>query len=413
MSTRSGAPAGSTSSVRAASFDAVVAGGGPAGAAAAITLARCGRRVLLLEARSAAAQTTAFKIGEALPPAARPLLRDLRILDELGSDGHLPSYGTVAAWGDDEPAGMDFVFDPNGHGWHLDRVRFEARLRDAAGGAGAVIREATKVEQASRAHDGRWTLGLSDRRGRVTTRALVDATGRPAVLARQRGARRHRDDRLVCVFAVFAASPRDEDTRTLVEAVRDGWWYAALVPGGRRVVAFMTDADLADRALRTRAGFTAAVGATAHVARTLWKGTSEPAELAARMDFGPRTAAAHSSLLESPAGRGWVAVGDAALAYDPLSSQGILTALVTGQEGGRALHGFLAGEKDAIPAYVARVAAIAGAYRVNRERFYALERRWPDAEFWRRRVPPASQASRREHEGRLARDHDQDALHAR
>src|SRR5262249_48910808 len=48
------------------------------------------------------------------------------------------------------------------------------------------------------------------------------------------------------------------DARTLVEAAPDGWWYAALVPSGERVVAYFTDADLADRAaLLTPEGFLA------------------------------------------------------------------------------------------------------------------------------------------------------------
>ena len=107
--------------------DAVVVGGGPAGAVAALTLARAGRRVLLAERRSA----EPFKIGEALLGAARPLLRDLGVWDQFVADGHLPSYGVSAAWGTSAPLDTDFIHDPNGHGWHVDRSRFEAFLRTA------------------------------------------------------------------------------------------------------------------------------------------------------------------------------------------------------------------------------------------------------------------------------------------
>jgi 2-polyprenyl-6-methoxyphenol hydroxylase-like FAD-dependent oxidoreductase len=53
----------------------VIAGGGPAGAITALVLARAGHRVLMADCTSGAART-----GEALPPAARPLLRDLNLL---------------------------------------------------------------------------------------------------------------------------------------------------------------------------------------------------------------------------------------------------------------------------------------------------------------------------------------------
>jgi hypothetical protein len=37
----------------------------------------------------------------------------------------------------------------------------------------------------------------------------------------------------------------DQDSVTLVEAVRSGWWYASLLPTCQVIVSYMTDADLA------------------------------------------------------------------------------------------------------------------------------------------------------------------------
>ena len=93
---------------------------------------------------------------------------------------------------------------------------------------------------------------------------LIDATGRGSLLARRLGAVRRRDDRLVAFIANFhpaAGANPDVDARTWIEAVTDGWWYTVRVPSGERVVAFLTDVDLADRAeLLTLEGFTARLG---------------------------------------------------------------------------------------------------------------------------------------------------------
>ena len=100
----------------------------------------------------------------------------------------------------------------------------------------------------------------------------------------------------------------------------------------------------------------------------------------------PRGADAGSARLDRFAGDGWLAAGDAAVAFDPLSSQGILTALYTGMKAGQALAAHLTDDSSALDAYAARLEEIHAAYRRNYAHFYAYERRWADRPFWRRRL---------------------------
>jgi Tryptophan halogenase len=186
------------------------------------------------------------RIGEALPPVARRLLADMDLLDGFLAEGHTPSYGNRAVWGADTPAVTDFVRDPDGHGWHLDRTRFDAWLCQGAVARGATVLAPARLDAIQRG-DGYWYVQLATHRGRTDLSAAfaIDAGGRTAPLARRLGAKRQVNDRLVCGWVHGRACSIGRGVGlTTVEAVPDGWWYTAPLPEERRVLAFLTDADL-------------------------------------------------------------------------------------------------------------------------------------------------------------------------
>ena len=79
---------------------------------------------------------------------------------------------------------MDFIHDPDGPGWRLDRLCFDATLRESAILSGAIFKNASVVDL--RGAGGFWQVKLHDG-GILEARWLIDATGRRAAIARRLG----------------------------------------------------------------------------------------------------------------------------------------------------------------------------------------------------------------------------------
>lgn len=356
--------------------DVAVIGAGPAGAIAALTAARLGVRVELLEA----SRYDQFRVGETLSPAAGQVLRRLKLPWDLVSAAATPSFGNRSIWGDAEERSSSFIFNPFGDGWHIDRTRFDALLAKTAARAGARLRLGVKVLAGTERDDGDWELRLQGPEAApvgLRARAVLLATGRRAVLARAWGARVTRDDRLVAIIARFPIADGAAGY-TSVEAVRDGWWYVAALPQGDAVVVFICDADICHaKSYAQREVFERALGAT----------TSTQARLAdRRLTNDPVVCSAASHLLRRPnqAAR-WMACGDAAIAVDPLSASGLLRSFRTGEAAGFAVVERLGGNDGPARLYDALLEEEYNAYLMERRENYRQEQRWPDAPFWRRR----------------------------
>ncbi|HEX6641737.1 MAG TPA: NAD(P)/FAD-dependent oxidoreductase, partial [Thermoanaerobaculia bacterium] len=273
-----------------------------------------------------------------------------------------PCLGSCSSWGADDLGFNDFLFHPLGTGWHLDRRRFDAMLLEEVRAAGVNLREA-----------------CFDLHDPPRARFTVDATGSEAIVARSRGARRRFIDRLICVSAFFRWSNAASLTRlTMLEAADDGWWYAARVPNDEIVVAFASDAENIRRLDATQP----------RTWRTMLANTRHLAAALVDCSFIEETLrASHapSFILDRTAGENWLAAGDAASAYDPISAGGVYKALDDGLRAADAITAALGGDSAAMDGYEQSVRTRFEGYLANRNYFYGVEQRFPNSEFWSRR----------------------------
>ena len=363
------------------SAEVIVIGGGPAGASLSLRLARVGCPVILLE-RSA---FDAFRVGESLPPAAVPRLKRLGVWDAFLQTRPAAVYGVQSAWGTEELESSSFLGDPFLNGWHLDRLRFDAMLTSAAEDAGALVFRRACAHIIELGPGKHWSVAASSpqRELRILSRFLVDASGRSARLCQGLGVRRLQSDRLIGISALCAEKSPREPFPSLVEAHPFGWWYSAGLPDGRVIAIFFTDSDLSAQHGLTRA--------------KEWSGLLEESRhtrerlSACILPHSLNAFSATSHFLDRAAGDSWLAIGDALIGRDPLSSSGIDFALASAELASSLLCALSNGRGESVNAYNGQARSDFAAYLQQRCAYYALERRWPDSPFWLRRhsVPTA------------------------
>lgn len=363
-------------------WDVIVCGAGPSGSALARRLASR-HRVLVVDRELPCGPTRAaqsWRIGESLPGSAAVLLRRQNLLERFLADGHAERCASVSVWDGVEPVWFDALRDPAGPGWHLDRVRFDAMLREAACESG--VTSATVRGRLAAQFDGRyWSLHDEQSGQRFSASALVDATGRNATLCRSLGLSRQAIDDLVCVHALLPAQADDVDRSTRTCADQDGWWYSVRVPSGERVLACHLDAD--DPALRDL------------------RDTRVLLERARRLPLLAEVLAGHVGSVQThvcPAGSvaldvsegaqqpGFYAVGDAVLAFDPLSSQGLFHALASADSAASAIEGYLASDERIAQAYWSEMQQVQDRYFTHLAATYAGPVRHREHPFWARRL---------------------------
>ncbi|MDG9672188.1 NAD(P)/FAD-dependent oxidoreductase [Hahella sp. CR1] len=360
-------------------WDVIILGAGPAGFALA-RLLRPSHDVLVIERR--ATRETGPRIGESLPGATSVLLRKLGLWERFLEGPHLQRGSALSAWDTETPVWRDALFDPAGPGWLLDRRGFDRLLYEGALESGACILEGLRQYDIDRSNDV-WSIRQPQDNLVHIAPVLVDATGRSGAIARRLGLPRQADDDLLCAFTFLPSLPNDQEATLRTCADENGWWYSARIPHGKRVLAYHFDAHDPLRHQWRETGAFLARARRHPILRQVITG-SEPAPLRYH-PTGAATLDLTASKTQALAQQGFLAIGDALISFDPISSQGLFHCLASAVSAANAIKDGFPIQAGAWQAYRGEMLRVAERYIKHLALTYAGPERFASFSFWAKR----------------------------
>lgn len=300
-------------------YDAIVIGGGPAGATVSTLLAKKGLSVCLFEKE----HFPRFHIGESLLPCSVPYFRELGILPEL-ERRFLPKYGAefVTADGSTQrrygfEAGLVPGFDS---AFQVDRAEFDGILLENARRSGAAVEQGVQVTGFElRPDEVRVTTRNGDgTKGEARAEVLVDASGQSSLLA-GRLKLRCMDPQLknFSVFSHFEGATRYSGKREgdiTIVLVPEGWWWVIPLANDRTSVGLVAPASALGARKPDERYFSEQIARSSYLTSRL---------AGARRIAPVRTISDWSYSSERLAGDRWLLVGDAGAFVDPVFSTGV------------------------------------------------------------------------------------------
>ena len=319
-------------------YDAIIVGAGVAGMAAASALAKEGLRIAVIDKGS----PDALKTGECLMADALGIMTRLGLGEDFLAANHRSLQSYQVAWGQAPSYQRHLISSPTGTGWIVNRQCFDAMLLSHCRQHKVEMFWQTALQEIEKDSGGCWQLHL---KGQLPiclcARFVLDASGRVRAFTRQLGIKSRRLDKMVASSCHIHSVSELSASIASIASDQQGWWYYAKYTDTRGSLCYFSDGDL------LLPGGPKTLLAQARKQRLL-----APLLTDARpMNSTFKRCAAYSSALQSCTGDNWLAVGDAAASFDPLSSYGMTSALAGAFYASKALIRYFRGQPKYLQTY--------------------------------------------------------------
>jgi flavin-dependent dehydrogenase len=352
-------------------YDVIIIGAGVAGMSAASALANRGLRVAIIDSATA----DAVKTGECLMADALPIMARLGLSEDFLGAKHRSLQSYRVAWGQQNTYERHLLTSPTGAGWIVNRQHFDAMLLAHCQQQQVQMYWQCALKTVVKDTSGDWQLYIKGAEPQsLSARFVIDASGRARAFTRRLGIAKQQVDQLVASCCHIHSNCELSAAQATIISDKQGWWYYAKYSNTQASLCYFSDADLplpnSSVALLSAAN-------------------NQPLLVELLADAKPITStfkrcAAYSSALQYCVGDDWLAIGDAALSFDPLSSYGMTSALSSAFYASQALLRYFNNEPQYLYIYQQLMQQNFLSYLNKRHQEYEKVDN-PNSLFWQRR----------------------------
>lgn len=352
--------------------DVIIIGNGIAGLTLAMLLLRKGISFAILHRQD---EKSLFALGETLPPSAMQLLYDLKLFSVFEKCAYRKTYGYHSMWGSTRVTDINFFHqNPHKFGLKINKQQTLDTLQEQL--KEHMIPYQKGFDIISEAHGNTIVLAKNEGIKMIQGKLLVDATGRNRAVLQKLNIKSQVHDELVALSCHIPKIKHPKLTHEVyVESFKEGWGIVSAISETENICTiFTTKGHTILPKLKDVSQWKVTLQDTvylkdflAEVNQTKFKGGN-----------------ANSSIASQVSGANWLAVGDAAMSFDPLSSHGITNAIFTSVKAAYAIEKKLfEADMEAFSEYDEVMKLIFNQYLQSKNKLYQQETRWKNESFWK------------------------------